>query len=294
MQTLTTVDALRRAIAKARRRGKTIGFVPTMGNLHAGHLQLVRHAQMMADCVVVSIFVNPLQFGAGEDLDAYPRTMAADKEKLFSEGTHILFAPTAEEMYPNDMDQQSVVAVPRITETLCGAARPGHFTGVATVVTKLFNMVQPDVAVFGEKDFQQLMVIRKMVTDLCIPIDIVGVATVRETDGLAMSSRNGYLNTRERNIAPRLHRILQDYREAIASGFDNYLDLEKHAIEDLRNDGFMPDYVSIRDANTLQGITSDTEQVVILAAAKLGNTRLIDNVTLTVNSSSDWGMLASN
>lgn len=294
MQTLTSVDALRRAVNKARKAGKTIGFVPTMGNLHDGHLQLLRRAKHLADCVVVSIFVNPLQFGVNEDLDAYPRTLATDKEKLFAEGASFLFAPGVDEMYPEGMQPQTLVSVPRITDSLCGAARPGHFTGVATVVTKLFNMLQPDVAVFGEKDFQQLMVIRKMVSDLCMPIDIVGVATVRETDGLAMSSRNNFLSAKERLVAPRLHRILQDYREAIANGFDNYRHLEKHAYEDLVLTGFQPDYVSIRDAETLESITPDTEAIVILAAARLGRTRLIDNVTLTLNPSADWGMLATN
>ena len=294
MQTLTSVDALRRAVNRARKAGKTIGFVPTMGNLHDGHLQLLRRAKHLADCVVVSIFVNPLQFGANEDLDAYPRTLAADKEKLFAEGANFLFAPTVDEMYPEGMKPQTLVSVPRITDTLCGAARPGHFTGVATVVTKLFNMVQPDVAVFGEKDFQQLMVIRKMVGDMCMPIDIVSVATVRETDGLAMSSRNNFLSSKERRVAPRLHRILQDYREAIANGFDDYQHLEKHALEDLVLLGFQPDYVSIRDAETLESVTPDTEAIVILAAARLGRTRLIDNVTLTLNPSADWGMLATN
>jgi pantoate--beta-alanine ligase len=294
MQTLTSVDALRRAVNKARKAGKTIGFVPTMGNLHEGHLQLLRRAKQLSDCVVVSIFVNPLQFGANEDLDKYPRTLAADKEKLFAEGANFLFAPTVDEMYPEGMEPQTLVSVPRITDTLCGAARPGHFTGVATVVTKLFNMVQPDVAVFGEKDFQQLMVIRKMVSDMCMPIDIVSVATVRETDGLAMSSRNNFLSSKERRVAPRLHRILQDYREAIANGFDDYRHLEKHALEDLLLTGFQPDYVSIRDAETLESITADTEAIVILAAARLGRTRLIDNVTLTLNPSADWGMLATN
>lgn len=294
MQTLTTVDALRRTLKKARKAGKTIGFVPTMGNLHEGHLQLLRRARQLTDYVVVSIFVNPLQFGAGEDLDAYPRTMSADKEKLFAEGANVLFAPGAEDMYPESMGPQTLIQVPRITETLCGAARPGHFIGVATVVNKLHNMVQPDVAVFGEKDFQQLMVIRKMTSDLCMPVDIVGVATVREIDGLAMSSRNNYLSAEERSVAPRLHRILQDYRDAIANGFDNYQHLEKHAMEDLVLEGFEPDYVSIRDAETLEQITPDTEAIVILAAARLGKTRLIDNVTHTLNPSADWGMLASN
>jgi pantoate--beta-alanine ligase len=294
MQTLTTVDALRRSLNKARKAGKSIGFVPTMGNLHEGHLQLLHRAKQLADCVVVSIFVNPLQFGVNEDLDAYPRTLAADKEKLFSQGTDFLFAPGVDDMYPEGMQPQTLVSVPKITDSLCGAARPGHFTGVATVVTKLFNMVQPDVAVFGEKDFQQLMVIRKMASDLCMPVNIVGVATVRETDGLAMSSRNNFLSSTERSVAPRLHRVLQDYREAIANGFDNYRHLEKHAFEDLVRDGFQPDYVSIRDADTLEAINADTEAIVILAAARLGRTRLIDNVTLTLNPSADWGMLARN
>lgn len=294
MRTLVAVPALRRAVSKARLEGKTIGLVPTMGNLHDGHLQLLRRAKALCDCVVVSIFVNPLQFGKGEDLDAYPRTMAADKQKLFAEGTDFLFAPTVEEMYPEGMGPHTLVSVPQVSETLCGKSRPGHFTGVATVVCKLFNMVQPDVAVFGEKDFQQLMVIRRMVADLCMPLEIVGVATVRETDGLAMSSRNNYLSKRERLIAPELHKILQDYREAIADGFDNYSDLERHALEDLREKGFKPDYVSIRDAATLENVNAETESIVILAAAKLGRTRLIDNVTLTLNPSSDWGMLASN
>jgi len=265
-----------------------------MGNLHDGHLQLLRRAKSQCDCVVVSIFVNPLQFGKGEDLDAYPRTMAADKQKLFAEGTDFLFAPTVDDMYPEGLGPHTLVSVPQISETLCGKSRPGHFAGVATVVCKLFNMVQPDVAVFGEKDFQQLMVIRKMVADLCMPLDIVGVATVRETDGLAMSSRNNYLSKRQRSIAPQLHQILQEYREAIANGFDNYAELEQHAVDDLRVNGFKPDYVSIRDAATLESVSPDTESIVILAAAKLGRTRLIDNVTLTLNPSSDWGMLASN
>lgn len=294
MQTLTTVYELRKAVAKARKAGKTIGFVPTMGNLHEGHLQLVRKAREHADFIVVSIFVNPLQFGPNEDLDAYPRTMAADKEKLFSESTHCLFAPTVEEMYPQGQSAQTIVSVPDIASTLCGANRPGHFDGVATVVSKLFNMVQPDCAVFGQKDFQQLMVIRRMTDDLCLPVKVIGEATVRDLDGLAMSSRNNYLTLPQRQQAPKIHRILQDYREAIGDGFDNYADLERYALEDLRQAGFEPDYFSIRDANSLQAVTAQTEEVVLLAAARLGNTRLIDNVTLTLNPSADWGMLASN
>lgn len=294
MQTRSTVKALRNAVKTAKQEGKKISFVPTMGNLHEGHLQLVRRAKAVSDFVVVSIFVNPLQFGAGEDLDNYPRTLSADKQKLFAEGADLLFTPSTEEMYPNiNAAPPTVVSVPKISETLCGHKRPGHFAGVATVVSKLFNMVQPEIAIFGKKDFQQLLVIRKMVEDLCLPIEILGVTTARAEDGLALSSRNGHLNENERDIAPKLHRILLDYRDAIASGFDNYLDLQRYGTEDLRQAGFEPDYFSIRDAKTLEDITVDTEEAVIAIAANLGATRLIDNTTLAINPSSDWGMLAS-
>ena len=293
MKTFSTSAALRRRLVAARRSGKIIGFVPTMGNLHEGHMELVRRAQQSCDEVVVSIFVNPLQFGPTEDLDNYPRTLGADKEKLFAAGVNYLFYPEVEEIYPEGMDKQCKVIVPALSETLCGASRPGHFTGVATVVTKLFQIVQPDIAVFGKKDFQQLTIIQKLVSDLCMPIDVIGVETVRDVDGLALSSRNGYLNHQERQIAPVLHRTLQDCREAIACGYDSYRELEHHASEQLKNAGFSPDYFSIRDARTLDEVTLDTEQVVILAAARLGKTRLIDNVTLTLNPLQDWGMLAS-
>ena len=209
---------LRAAIAADRSVGKRIAFVPTMGNLHEGHLQLVRRAKKIADIVVVSIFVNPLQFGPTEDLDKYPRTLAADKEKLFGEGANYLFTPGVEEMYPNGVDAQTRITVPELSDTLCGASRPGHFSGVATVVTKLFQIVQPDVAIFGKKDFQQLAIIRKLTSDLCMPIQILGVETARATDGLALSSRNGYLTAEERSLAPALHSALQECREAIACG----------------------------------------------------------------------------
>jgi pantoate--beta-alanine ligase len=293
MKTFATNRQLRNAIRLEKRAGKHIAFVPTMGNLHEGHLQLVRKAQQLADVVVVSIFVNPLQFGANEDLSSYPRTLAQDKQKLFAEGVQYLFYPAVEEIYPEGIDKQSRVIVPGLSETLCGANRPGHFTGVATVVSKLFNIVQPDIAVFGKKDFQQLTIIEKMVEDLCMPIDVVGIETARDVDGLALSSRNGYLSKQERAIAPFIHATLQELREAVACGFDSYVDLEKHAREKLRNVGFEPDYVSVRDARTLREVNSLTEQIVILAAAKLGKTRLIDNVSLTLNPSTDWGMLAT-
>jgi|TARA_R100000005_G_scaffold12657_1_gene5128 pantoate--beta-alanine ligase len=264
-----------------------------MGNLHEGHLELVRRARALADIVVVSIFVNPLQFGPNEDLDAYPRTLAADKEKLFSEGVQHLFLPDVEEMYPEGMALQTQVQVPDLSETLCGSSRPGHFTGVTTVVSKLFNIVQPDVAVFGEKDFQQLTIIRKMVADLCMPIQIEGVATARDTDGLAKSSRNGYLSEEQRKLAPLIHATLVSCRDAVACGFDNFLQLESHARMQLLQAGFEPDYFAIRDARTLRAVNENTEEIAILAAARLGSTRLIDNVRLTLNPVSDWGMLAS-
>jgi pantoate--beta-alanine ligase len=294
MKTYSTAASLRAALNMGRRAGKTVAFVPTMGNLHEGHLRLVRRARQSADIVVVSIFVNPLQFGANEDLSNYPRTLAADREKLFAEGAQFLFLPQVEEIYPEGMESHSKVSVPELSDGYCGASRPGHFSGVATVVAKLFNIVQPDTAVFGEKDFQQLSVIRKMVRDLCMPIEIIGIATARADDGLALSSRNGYLNSAQRQIAPVLHRVLQESREAIACGYDSYRKLEQYARSTLNEAGLEADYFSICDARTLSPVTADTEEVVILVAAKLGTTRLIDNVTLNVNSSADWGMLAIN
>ena len=292
MRTCNSNAQLQAALKRYRSEGQSIAFVPTMGNLHEGHLDLVRRARTLCDIVVVSIFVNPLQFGAGEDLDAYPRTMAADKEKLFSEGVQLLFAPGVEDIYPEGMEKQTVVSVPDLGDTLCGSSRPGHFDGVTTVVSKLFNIVQPDVSVFGEKDFQQLSIVRKMVVDLCMPVEIVGVATTRDEDGLAKSSRNGYLSEDERSVAPTLHQTLNSCREAIACGFDNFLQLESHARMKLLQAGFEPDYFAIRDARTLRAVTEDTEEIAILAAARLGNTRLIDNVRLSLNPVGDWKMLA--
>ncbi|GHD37345.1 pantoate--beta-alanine ligase [Parahalioglobus pacificus] len=293
MRTVTSNAALQSCLNRARGAGQRIAFVPTMGNLHEGHLDLVRRARSCADLVVVSIFVNPLQFGANEDLDAYPRTLAADKEKLFSEGVAYLFNPDVDQIYPEGMALHTKVRVPDLSETLCGSSRPGHFDGVTTVVNKLFNIVRPDVALFGEKDFQQLSIIRKMVDDLYMPVEIVGVATTRANDGLALSSRNGYLSAEERSVAPLLHETLNSCREAIACGFDNFLQLESHARMQLLQAGFDPDYFAVRDARTLRAVSEDTEEIAILAAARLGKTRLIDNVRLSVNPVSDWGMLAS-
>ena len=218
MRTVTTNAQLRAALDAVSASGKRIAFVPTMGNLHEGHLDLVRRARDICDVTVVSIFVNPLQFGANEDLDAYPRTMAADKEKLFAEGVDYLFAPGVDQIYPEGMECHTKVRVPDLSETLCGSSRPGHFDGVTTVVNKLFNIVRPDVAVFGEKDFQQLSIIRKMVEDLYMPVEIVGVATARAEDGLALSSRNGYLSAGERARAPRLHQTLQQVAARLGQG----------------------------------------------------------------------------
>ncbi|MFT5710003.1 MAG: pantoate--beta-alanine ligase [Halioglobus sp.] len=293
MQTYSTNTPLQNTLRKARQRGQTIAFVPTMGNLHEGHLDLVRKAHTLCDLVVVSIFVNPLQFGAGEDLDSYPRTLVTDKEKLFKESVDILYTPGVEEIYPEGMAAQTLVRVPGLSETLCGSSRPGHFDGVTTVVSKLFNIVQPDVAVFGEKDFQQLSIIQKMVRDLCMPIRVVGTPTARDGDGLAKSSRNGFLSNEQRHIAPILHQTLLTCREAIACDFDNFLQLESHARMKLLQAGFEPDYFAIRDACTLLAVTEDTEEIAILAAARLGSTRLIDNVHITLNPAGDWGMLAA-
>lgn len=278
LQRAVEVGDLRRVIAGWRTSGERIGFVPTMGNLHAGHLDLVAEARRRADRCVVSIFVNPMQFGQGEDYDAYPRTLQADEEKLQAAGADLLFAPAVKTVYPAGAERQTRVEVPGISDILCGASRAGHFVGVATVVCKLFNMVQPDLAVFGEKDYQQLMVIRRMAADLAIPVEIVGKATVREADGLAMSSRNGYLSPEQRRVAPGLYRTLQAAASAIEGGERDFAGLERNALKSLQSLGFRPDYFSIRQALDLAAPGPDDAPLVILAAAYLGSTRLIDNL----------------
>ncbi|MNG91370.1 Pantothenate synthetase [compost metagenome] len=280
MNTVKTVRELRAAVARARGEGKRIAFVPTMGNLHNGHAALVTKAAQRADFVVASIFVNPLQFGANEDLDAYPRTLAADQERLLQAGCNLLFAPTVEEMYPDGMSVQTRVSVPTLSEGLCGASRPGHFEGVATVVSKLFNMVQPDLAVFGEKDFQQLAVIRAMVRDLNMPIQIIGEPTVRAEDGLALSSRNGYLTPEQRVAAPALYRSLQHIGAAIGRGQRDFAALIAEGKAQLDAAGLRPDYLEVRHAVTLRPALIDDRDVVVIAAAYLGTTRLIDNLYL--------------
>ena len=284
MNTVKTLRELRAAVAQARAEGKQIGFVPTMGNLHAGHVSLVEIAAQRADFVVASIFVNPLQFGAGEDLDKYPRTLAADQEKLLAAGCHLLFHPDVAEIYPHGMGDQTRVSVPGVSEGLCGASRPGHFEGVATVVTKLFNMVQPDLAVFGEKDYQQLAVIRALVQDLNMPIQIIGAPTQRAEDGLALSPRNGYLSDEQRAAAPALYRGLQTIAEELRRGARDYARLIETAQAQQRTAGFIPDYLEIRNAVTLRPAQIDDRHLVILTAAQLGSTRLIDNLVVELPS----------
>ena len=281
MNTVKTVRELRAAIARARAEGKRIGFVPTMGNLHSGHVALVEKASQRADFVVASIFVNPLQFGPNEDLAKYPRTLAADQEKLVSAGCHLLFAPTPEEMYPQGMGDQTRISVPVVSEGLCGGSRPGHFEGVATVVAKLFNMVQPDLAIFGEKDFQQLAVIRKLVRDLNLPVQIFGEPTVRADDGLALSSRNGYLSAEQRQVAPQLFATLKDMADSICGGRDDFSRLTLDGLKHLEKAGFRPDYLEIREAGSLRPAQAGDKELVILVAAYLGTTRLIDNLAFT-------------
>jgi len=286
MNVVKAIADLRAAVARARGEGKRIGFVPTMGNLHAGHIALVKKAGQRADFVVASIFVNPLQFGPNEDLASYPRTLAADQEKLFDAGCHLLFAPSVEEMYPHGQALQTIVSVPGVSEGLCGGSRPGHFDGVSTVVSKLFNMVLPDLAVFGQKDFQQLAVIRTMVRDLNMPVQIIGEPTMRAEDGLALSSRNGYLSADERATAPALYRTLNQLADAIRNGDRDFPALLTRGKQALQSAGLRPDYLEIRNATDLQPAEADMRELVILAAAFLGRTRLIDNLRVDIKPAS--------
>lgn len=283
MNTVKTVRELRAAVARARSEGKRIALVPTMGNLHAGHAALVTKAGQRADFVVASIFVNPLQFGPSEDLEKYPRTLAADQEKLLSAGCHLLFAPTVEEMYPDGMDGQTRLHVTGVSEGLCGGSRPGHFDGVATVVCKLFNMVQPDMALFGEKDFQQLAVIRKLVRDLNLPIQIFAEPTVRAEDGLALSSRNGYLTDEQRAVAPVLQRTLRQLAERIRQGERDFPALLAEGSRQIEAAGLRIDYLEARESAGLRPATAEDHQLVILVAAFLGTTRLIDNLAFHID-----------
>ena len=282
MQSITEIKSLRSQIRAWRQAGLSVALVPTMGNLHRGHFSLVEKAKTLADKVVVSIFVNPMQFGANEDLDNYPRTLDADKQGLAELETDILFIPSVEAIYPNGLGVQSFVDVPGISMGYCGGSRPGHFKGVATVVTKLFNLVQPDYACFGEKDFQQLQVVKTMARDLSIPVEIIGVPTMREVSGLAMSSRNGYLSTEERQTAPVLFNTLKHCAQQLENGNKDFATLESEAKSALEDAGLKPDYFSIAQRDTLKAATLEDTRFVILAAAFLGSVRLIDNIQVEV------------
>lgn len=280
MLTVKTVSALRALVARARGEHRKIALVPTMGNLHEGHIALIHCAKQRADFVVASIFVNPLQFGVSEDLANYPRTPDADREKLVNAGCDVLFAPTVEQIYPDGMFNQAIVSVPGVSEGLCGAARPGHFDGMATVVVKLLNIVQPDVAVFGEKDYQQLAVIRSMTRDLNLMTDIVGSPTIRAADGLALSSRNGYLSEQERRIAPVLYSSLKH----MAASIRELQQVDELLLQACRQRviavGIELDYLEIRNAQDLSPAREGDAHLVLLVAARIGTTRLIDNLTV--------------
>jgi len=280
MKTFHTVAELRAALKIERLQDKSIVFVPTMGNLHDGHMSLIRRATKEGDVIVSSIFVNPMQFSANEDLERYPKTLEEDKRLLEANGCHYLFAPDALEMYPDGKRSQTQIEVVGLSDILCGASRPGHFVGVSTVVTKLFNMVQPDCAIFGNKDFQQLKVIEDMVRDLSSNVRVIGVDTARNDDGLAMSSRNGYLTEEERRIAPAMYQTLLWAKEALITNSASHEDIREQAQQKLEAAGFRRDYFEIRAQNNLQIPSEEEKRLVILAAAYLGNARLIDNLRL--------------
>ncbi|MFD1261857.1 pantoate--beta-alanine ligase [Entomomonas asaccharolytica] len=276
MQLLHTIKELR----TWRKDKGFIGFVPTMGNLHDGHLQLVKEAKKLTDYVVVSIFVNPIQFGEGEDFDSYPRTLDQDMEKLVEAGVSVVFAPEVKELYP--IPQTVFIEPSTIQNELCGITRPGHFRGAATVVNKLFNIVQPNIACFGKKDYQQLFIIKEMVANLNMPVQIIGVNTGRAKDGLALSSRNGYLTDAERLQAPTLYQTLTGLQQAIKAGSNHYQNLLADAKQKLNDSGWQVEYIELRNANTLQAAKPEDKNLVILAAARLGKTRLIDNIEITL------------
>lgn len=283
MQVFHTVNGLREILRKHRNSGQKIGFVPTMGNLHDGHLALIKQAKQTNDIVVCSIFVNALQFGLNEDWDKYPRTYDSDCEKLDQEGCDYLFYPEDGEMYPNGLDTQSRVICPTMTDVLCGASRPGHFEGVTTVVSKLFNIVQPDEAIFGIKDYQQLAVIKRMTEDLCLPVKIISAPIHREVDGLAMSSRNSYINEDERPKVKVLKQALELIAEQIKAGNLEFTQLEMDAKKRIESEGFKADYVTISNSKTLESAAVDDREITILGAMYTDSARLIDNISINLN-----------
>lgn len=282
MLIIETLPLLRQHIRRLRQEGKRVALVPTMGNLHDGHMKLVDEAKTQADVVIVSIFVNPMQFDRPEDLVRYPRTLQEDCEKLNKRKVDYIFAPAVEEIYPQGLEGQTYVDVPGLSTMLEGASRPGHFRGVSTIVSKLFNLIQPDVACFGEKDFQQLALIRKMVADMGYDIEIVGVPIIRAKDGLALSSRNGYLTAEQRKIAPGLYKVMSRIGEKLQAGERDLEEIIAIAAQELNEKGFRADDIQIRDADTLLELTESSQRAVILVAAWLGQARLIDNQSVTL------------
>ncbi|EDL4286906.1 pantoate--beta-alanine ligase [Salmonella enterica subsp. enterica serovar Infantis] len=282
MLIIETLPLLRQHIRRLRQEGKRVALVPTMGNLHDGHMKLVDEAKARADVVIVSIFVNPMQFDRPDDLVRYPRTLQEDCEKLNKRKVDYVFAPAVEEIYPQGLEGQTYVDVPGLSTMLEGASRPGHFRGVSTIVSKLFNLIQPDIACFGEKDFQQLALIRKMVADMSYYIEIVGVPIIRAKDGLALSSRNSYLTAEQRKIAPGLHNVMNSIAEKLIAGNRELQEIIAIAEQELNEKGFRADDIQIRDADTLQELTETSKRAVILAAAWLGQARLIDNQSVTL------------
>ncbi len=277
MLIIETLPLLRQQIRRLRMEGKRVALVPTMGNLHDGHMKLVDEAKARADVVVVSIFVNSMQFDRPEDLARYPRTLQEDCEKLNKRKVDLVFAPSVKEIYPNGTETHTYVDVPGLSTMLEGASRPGHFRGVSTIVSKLFNLVQPDIACFGEKDFQQLALIRKMVADMGFDIEIVGVPIMRAKDGLALSSRNGYLTAEQRKIAPGLYKVLSSIADKLQAGERDLDEIITIAGQELNEKGFRADDIQIRDADTLLEVSENSKRAVILVAAWLGDARLIDN-----------------
>jgi pantoate--beta-alanine ligase len=281
VETVTTIAAVRERVRGWHREGLSVALVPTMGNLHAGHISLIETARRHGERCVASIFVNPTQFGPSEDFARYPRTPLEDERKLADAGCQLIFMPDVAELYPHGLQGGTRINVPGLSTILEGEFRPGHFDGVATVVAMLFHIVEPDVAVFGEKDFQQLAVIRRMVADLCMPVRIIGAPTVREADGLAMSSRNQYLTAPERALASRIHATLEAAAGRLRAGDMDFAAIEREGLEALESAGFVPDYFSVRQASDLSPPALTSPKVVVLTAARLGRTRLIDNVQVT-------------
>jgi pantoate--beta-alanine ligase len=278
MEIVTTIAAVRDRVRRWRSEGRRIAFVPTMGNLHPGHVSLIEAARKYGDRFVSSIFVNPMQFGPNEDFAHYPRTPTQDERMLADAGCNLMFMPDVVEVYPNGSDRATRVEVPGLSRILDGEFRPGHFEGVTTVVAKLFHIVEPDVAVFGEKDFQQLTIIRRMVADLCMPVEVVAAPTVRDSDGLAMSSRNQYLTPEERQVAPRIYQTLLAAAKRLRAGENDFAGIERFGVQALEGAGMRPDYFAVRQAQDLGSPLPDTSHLVVLTAARLGKARLIDNI----------------